>query len=286
MSWHLDQTLETAAGAIRHGAAGDGPPLVLVHGTPWSSFSWHRVIPQLACHFRVHWYDLPGYGRSEMREGQRVSLDVQGEVFVQVLEHLKLDQPLVAGHDFGGAITLRAHLLHGVDYARYALLDVVALAPWGSPFFAHVRKHHEAFSGMPDYIHRAVVEAYIRGALGSGARDDDMDGLVSPWLTEQGQPAFYRQIAQADQKYTDEIEAGYGDIRCPVTVVWGEDDPWIPLATGRELHRRIPGSGFVPVSNAGHLVQLEAPERVASTLVAFLSGPEFHQSDSPGMAEN
>ena len=79
-NWKLDETFNTMAGPIAAGRAGIGPDLVLAHGWPWSSFSWHRVIPVLARSFTVYWYDMPGYGKSDKTENQRTSLDVQGEV--------------------------------------------------------------------------------------------------------------------------------------------------------------------------------------------------------------
>jgi len=75
---------------------------------------------------------------------------------------------------------------------------------------------------VPDYIHKAIVETYIRAALFGEFEKDDFDALVSPWLSEGGQAAFYRQITQADQTYTDEVEPRYKDIRYPVQILWGE----------------------------------------------------------------
>lgn len=267
----LEYAFASKAGEVRYGTVGTGPDVVLVHGTPWSSFTWHLLIDVLAKSHRVHYYDLPGYGLSEMRRGQQVSLDVQGEVLAQFLEHTHLDQPAVIAHDFGGAISLRAHLLHGCNYARLMLIDVVALAPWGSPFFAHVQQHEAAFAGVPAYIHQAIVERYIQGALYRTLDDATFRRLVDPWLSEKGQAAFYRQIAQADQRYTDDIEPLYANVRCPVSILWGQEDAWIPLATGRRLHAAVPGSTFVELANAGHLAQLDAPARVARQVLKFLS---------------
>src|SRR5215218_28424 len=100
----------------------DGTPVVLVHGTPFSSHLWRRVVPALAQTNTVYAFDLPGYGSSEKREGQDVSLAAQGRVFSELLDHLGLDKPAVVGHDFGGAITLRAHLLEGRDFRAIALI--------------------------------------------------------------------------------------------------------------------------------------------------------------------
>ena len=98
-----------------------------------------------------------------------------------------------------------------------------------------------------------------------------METLVQPWLGDAGQPAFYRQIAQASQKYTDEVESKYTGIRCPVSILWGDKDEWITITTGKRLHEAIPQSEFHSVPNAGHLSQLEAPDIIESHVLEFLS---------------
>lgn len=272
MSWQLNATVNTSAGIVAAGQAGDGPALVLAHGWPWSSFAWHRIVPELAKTWRVHWYDMPGYGRSGKDAGQRTSLDVQGQVFVEMLDHWQLARPMVVAHDMGGAVTLRAHLLHGREFQRYVLMNVVAMRPWGSAFFDHVGRHVDAFLGLPPHIHEAVVRAYIKGALVNGVDVDDLDRLVEPWLSEDGRSSFYRQFAEADEKYTAEVEPLFGAVRCPVKIIWGEDDPWIPLARGKALHALIPQASFETLPNVGHLPQLEAPDLVLEKVKRFLVG--------------
>jgi len=187
-----------------------------------------------------------------------------------MIEHWKLERPNVVAHDFGGATTLRAHLLHGCDFERYLLMNVVAMRPWGSEFFDHVGRHVDAFLGLPPHIHKAVVEAYIQGAMVNDLDDEDFAALVSPWLSDNGKGSFYRQFAQADERYTAEVEPLFGEIRCPVKVVWGEDDPWIPLARGKAFHDLIPQASFEILPGVGHLPQLEAADRVLTCLSGFL----------------
>lgn len=266
----LNREYSFSEGRVRYDIIGDGPPLVMVHGTPWSSFTWYHLAPVLAERYRVHYYDLIGYGRSEKREDQNVSLGIQSRLLTELLAYWDVDKPRIVAHDFGGATTLRTHLLDGRDFEKMVLVNVVAMAPWGSPFFGHVQRHENAFSGVPAYIHKAIVEAYIRGALYKELKPEEFTALVEPWLSESGQPAFYRQIAQASQQYTDEVEPKYASIRCPVLILWGEQDEWIPLATGRRLHQAIPHSRFCPVANAGHLSQLDEPEVIESQVLKFL----------------
>lgn len=253
-------------GVVRYGITGRGPDLVLVHGTPWSCYAWHKLVPELAKNFRVHFYDLIGYGASEKKLGQNVSLDVQTDLLCELLQHWELKTPSLVAHDFGGAISLRAHLLAGVEYRNLSLINVVALAPWGSPFFAHVRQHEAAFSGVPDYIHQAIVETYIAGACHAPLAEKELQQLVAPWLGDQGRPAFYRQIAQADQQYTDDVEPLYAGVRCPTSVIWGVEDQWIPIETGKRLHTAIAHSKFYPIAGAGHLAAIEQPEALLATL--------------------
>lgn len=269
MSWVLDQTVETQAGLVAAGTAGNGPPMVLAHGWPWSSFSWHRVIPLLTEDFTVYWYDMPGYGQSQKHRDQRTSLDIQGQVFSEMLSHWGLDHPAVVAHDFGGATTLRAHLLHGSEFSRYLLMNVVAMRPWGSTFFDHVGRHVEAFMGLPPHIHQAVVTSYIQGALISEIDPDDLNRLISPWLSDVGKDSFYNQFAQADEKYTAEVEPWFGQVRCPTQIVWGEEDPWIPLERGKALHACMPNADFKTLAGLGHLPQLESAARVADSILNF-----------------
>ncbi|MEU4979877.1 alpha/beta fold hydrolase [Streptomyces sp. NPDC021969] len=270
-AWPLPESYRSASGTVRWNRLGapDGRPLVLLHGTPFSSYVWRAVARSLVRDHQVFVWDMPGYGASEKSAGQDVSLAAQGRVFAELLEHWGLEEPLVAAHDFGGAVALRAHLLHGARYRALALVDPVALAPWGSPFFRLVRDHAEVFEQLPEALHRALVREYVGSTGGPGLHPAVLDRLVEPWLGETGQPAFYRQIAQADQRYTDEIQDRYAGIDVPTLICWGEEDAWIPVAKGRELAGLVPGSRWEPIAHAGHLVQEDAPAELTAALLDF-----------------
>lgn len=218
----LPNTTILEGNAIRWGKMGDGAPIVLIHGTPFSSQVWRRIVPLLADRRTVYYFDLVGYGLSEMRDNQDVSLAVQNRALVSLFAEWGLDRPDVLAHDFGGATALRAYFLNGLRYRSLTIFDAVALAPWGSPFVQHVRQHEAAFSGMPDYMHRALLRAYLQTAARQPLTEAALEIHCAPWIGPVGQPAFYRQIAQMDQKYTDEVEGLYGRMDCPVAVLWAE----------------------------------------------------------------
>ena len=245
--------------------------MVFCHGTPWSSSLWAPFAEALAKDHTVYLWDMPGYGSSSMAPEHAVDLGVQGEAFVALLEHWKLDDPQVVTHDFGGAVALRAHLLHGASFRSLCLVDVVALRPWGSPFFSLVKQHASVFEQLPPAVHRGALEAYIAGASHRGLRDSELRMLAGPWLDEVGQAAFYRQVSQADERYTDEIEPRLSSVRIPTHIVWAEQDTWIPVDRAHRLSAAIGGSTLAVIPDAGHLVQLDAPVALTAELARWLS---------------
>ena len=267
--WSLSQEYRSSFGTVRFDRCGEGSPMVLVHGTPWSSYNWRNIIPILAEHRTVYFYDLLGYGQSEKAED--VSLGIQNQLLAELLDYWGLEAPDIAGHDFGGTTVLRTHLLNNRDFKKIAVIDPVAIAPWGSPFFNLVAENETIFQKIPVYIHEAMVTAYIRTALYQTPDATTLANTVAPWLGKKGQYAFYHQIAQADRYFTDEIEPRYGQVRQPVIILWGEEDTWIPIERGRELHEKILNSEFRSIEKAGHLVLEEDSATVAQMLVDFFT---------------
>ncbi|HEX4248839.1 MAG TPA: alpha/beta hydrolase [Pseudonocardia sp.] len=273
------ETFRWRENEIRWSRIGSGPPLVLCHGTPWSSELWWPIAEALSARFTTYLWDMAGYGESTMADGQDVSLAAQGELFSALLQGWGLAWPdtapdalpHVVAHDYGGAVTLRAHLLHGAAYRSLALVDVVALAPWGSDFFRLVGANSEVFGAIPAVMHEALVRAYVGTAAAQPMTRPAEDMLVGPWLGDRGQAAFYRQIAQADQRYTDEVEPHYPSLRLPVTVIWGAEDSWIPVDRAHRLAALIPGARTHIVPGAGHLIQLDAPAALTGHLMRWLA---------------
>jgi len=268
-AWELSKTFDFEGQAVAHDVLGRGEPVVLVHGTPFSSHVWRRIARELARDRQVFCFDLLGYGQSEKRDGQDVSLGVQDRLLAALLRHWSLDRPKVVAHDFGGATALRAHLLDGCDYEKLLLIDPVAVRPWGSPFVQHVRRHEEAFAGAPGYVHEALLRAYLQGAAHETLGREALAAYMRPWLGSVGQPAFYRQIAQMDERYTDEVQHLYPQLRCPCRILWGLDDAWIPVERGRELAGLIPGCELAEIPACGHLVQEDAPEAIVAAALRF-----------------
>jgi pimeloyl-ACP methyl ester carboxylesterase len=267
--WKMPESYVFNGRTVRYGVLGNGPSVILVHGTPWSSFNLRHLIEALSKGLTVYYYDLVGYGQSDKSPGD-VSLGIQNQVLDQLIDHWGIENPFIIGHDFGGTTVLRTHLINGRDFKRIVLIDPVAISPWGSPFFQHVNAHEAAFAGVPDYIHEAIVRAYVKTAAFKPLVDETLDMIVRPWTEHDGKAAFYRQIAQASSSFTDDIQFLYRKISRPVLILWGREDTWIPLEKGEALHEMIPGSIFHIIPDAGHLVIEEQPDKLTEKIRPFL----------------
>lgn len=266
----MKQIFRFRGAAVRFEVVGRGDPVVLVHGTPWSSYNLRHLAARLSRRHRVYTYDMLGYGQSDKPDGD-VSLATQGRLLRSLLDHWELSDAVVVGHDFGGTATLRATLLEGAAVSAMVLIAPVVLRPWGSRFFSHVRAHTDMFRSLPDYAHAALVSEYIRSAAHHEMDAATLERTVAPWLDRAGRHGFYRQIAQAQVGHTDEVVRLLGSITTPTMVLWGEADRWLPVDRAHRLTAMIPGAELRTVPDAGHLVIEEAPDALCDTIEEFVA---------------
>lgn len=251
--------------------AGTGPPVVLLHGTPFSARVWSSYVEELSSCYTVYTWDLPGYGESSKHSDHPVNFGVHAQAFTALMEHWGVVRPHVVAHDFGGGVALRAHLVEQLSFSSLLLVDAVAIPPSGSPFFRFVARQPEVLGELPAYIHEAVLRAYIRSASHRGISAETLDQLVAPWTGETGQPAFYRQIAGYDETFLAENEDKIGDLRIPVRVLWGTQDAWLSVEAGRRLHSLIPNAQWRQVEDTGHLLQFDAPVALSHEISDWLA---------------
>mgnify|MGYP001553557384 CR=1 FL=1 len=266
----LDNKYDFKNNKILYGKMGKGEPLIIVHGTPWSSYNMRHLIFKLSKHFSVYYYDLLGYGKSDKPDSD-VSLGIQNKILSGLINHWKLKKPNILGHDFGGAITLRTLLIDKIQFNKIVLIDPVAISPWGSEFFLHVKKHEKAFSDITNYIHEAIIKSYIKTAAHKKINENVLSATIKPWLENTGKAGFYRQIAQANSQYTDEIQKLYPIINSPVLILWGKEDKWIPVSKGIKLNKMIKSSILKIIPDSGHLVIEEKPKVLVKHIRNFLT---------------
>ena len=178
-------------------------------------------------------------------------------------------------HDFGGIITLRAHILQDCSYASLCLIDVVAVRPFGSPFFNLVAGNRDIFTSVLDTVFNGMVRAYINDAKYRPLSPEVEEMLCKPWRKgeSQGPEAFVRQIVQTDQKDVEEVEGRYEQVgkKMPVKVIWGIEDRWIPVEAAERVGKALGAKKVVLVEEAGHLIMYDQPERLAFEIAFWLN---------------
>jgi pimeloyl-ACP methyl ester carboxylesterase len=282
---------------IKWTALGDpnDPPLIFIHGTPWSSRVWQSCAIACSRNFRVFLFDSPGFGESPLERqipgttfdppNKTIELDAdlarQSQVFAALFKSWKKDwghqRPHLVCHDIGGYMSLRANLLHGCDYASLCLIDVVAIGPYGQSLFEDVATRPEHFSKLTAPAFEDVVDMYIRKAAFSELPDHVIQMLKVPWLRKGGRSGFLRQLCQANSRSTHDLEGRYIEVgdRIPVKIIWGVNDEWIPLETAGRLATAIGTTDIVEIENAGHLIMYDAATQLCYELGSWLS--RFHK---------
>jgi len=268
VDWNLDEAFPTPGGAVRWAVFGSGDPIVLVHGTPYSSFLWRDIAPALALTREVFVFDHLGFGQSDQRDGQDLTLAAHARTFAQLLSHWELSRPSVVAHDIGGAVALRALLLEEADYQDLTLFDAVSGGEWERGLFRLILKHADVFNQLPHYAHEALVASHLRHATHVGFRPGVLEAFLAPWRGPRGQAAFYRQYSQIRQADTVEYEHLLSEVTIPVRLIWGREDRILPPEYAEWLHDRVPHAELAWVEGAGHLLQEDAPVRLLAHLTA------------------
>src|ERR687898_475908 len=177
--WNLPEEYDTGDGIVRWASLGEGEPVVLLHGTPFSSFIWRDIAPALASRRKVYVWDMLGFGQSGMHDGQDVSLAAQGRIFTDLLGRWGLGEPRVVAHDVGGAVALRAALIGGATFRHLTLVDAVSIGGWGDgSFFKTIRENAEVFTRLPEWATEALIESKIRTASHLGLRPQVIEAYL------------------------------------------------------------------------------------------------------------
>lgn len=269
--WNLRSRVSLSGGEIAYDALGYGPPVVLVHGTPSRSYVWREVASRLADRFTVYVFDLLGFGESERRDGLDVSIAAQARLLAELVETWGLEEPAVAGHDIGGAITLRAHLLEHVPFSRIALIDAVVLRPWITPTTRHVKAHLDVYQTMPTEVFEAIVASHLRTATYEPMDETAFEAYLDQWSGDLGQRLYLQKDAQLDEDDTAAFEPLLPSIEAPVRIIWGEHDAWLPPTTAERLNETIPNSDLRVLPGTGHFAMEDSPDDVAAALEEFFA---------------
>jgi haloacetate dehalogenase len=279
------------------GTAGDGPPVLFLHGFPQTHYCWHLVAPALAAANTVIVCDLKGYGQSRSAPGgpagEGYSNRERAAELVEVMAALGFERFAVVGHDRGGRVAYRMALDHPAAVERLCVLNIVptvdqfarmapdaALDYWPWFLMAQPEPFAERLVGpSAEYVVRHILETWVAqpGAIGPEAAERYVRAFTPEAIA--GIAADFRAAFHIDRVMDAEDRECGATIGCPVLVHWGAEEGSMsdgPLRVWRRWATDVEG-GPLP---SGHFVPEEAPEPLTASLRRFLA-PRAAASPAP-----
>jgi pimeloyl-ACP methyl ester carboxylesterase len=260
------------AGGLRtHVAlAGEGPPVLLMHGWPQHWYLWREVIPLAAPHARVIAPDFRGFGWTDApRDGYRK--DQLKRDILALLDGLGVGDFSIAGHDWGGYVGFLLALEHPERVRSFLALNV--LPPWPSRDRRVARDAWRflympvlAIPGLGRRIGRAVA---ARGLRDSGLDPAEVDAFVSR-LGRVTEPLYGSFLGELPGLLRGRYSAA--GLRVPTRLVFGTRDPVLTTRAAKDAAAQADSMELELVPDAGHFVVDEKPELVADRMLALLRG--------------
>ena len=262
---------------IHHGA-GDGLPVLLLHGLPTSSYLWRDVQRDLEHRHRTFAPDLVGLGCSERPCAGRYDLQTQARLLLALADELGLDRFAVAGHDVGGGVAVHLTALARDRVAALVLVDsplhadvwpIPSVRLLATPVLGETQL--AALRLVPGAAEQAVRKALARGLRAGEPSPKAVGHYLAPLATAEGARGLLDLVRSFDPQATD---AAFDLVRAdppPALVLWASDDAYLSSAIGRRVAGDLTGASYVEISDAGHFLPEDRPERVAEEMAAFLA---------------
>lgn len=271
---------------LHYVTAGEGPPVVLLHGWPQTWFEWRYVIPKLWDRYTLIVPDMRGLGDSSRPLSGYDKKTVAKDIWQLVTEHLGHETFHLVGHDWGGPVAFALAAAHPDAVTRLAIVDVVIPGDGGN-FSEGGRRWHHQFHMTPD-LPEALVNgreriylkwfyetfAYKPHAIDDAALDEFVRTYSQPGALRAGF-AYYRAIPQDAADNAALLETGF---RLPMPVLAIGGGVSYPHGRGRggdveaSLKRVATDVRGLVIPECGHFVPEEKPNELSRALLAFFHG--------------
>ena len=230
-------------------------------------------MPELAKTRQVFAPDMLNYGQSEKPAAANVSIEAQSRLIVKLMDHLELESADIVAHDIGGGVAQLIAVIYPARVRKLVLIDAVCFDSWPIPEFLPLQK-----AGAEESISLGEFLKMMRGFMPQGVHnkavmtDDVIDLYLSPWSTEEGKKALFRNLRRLNPEYTQAIVGDLKHLAHKTLIVWGENDVFQKPAYASKLQETIPNARLIWIKDAGHWLMEEKPEEVSNHVTAFLDG--------------
>ncbi|HEV8554837.1 MAG TPA: alpha/beta fold hydrolase [Actinophytocola sp.] len=253
---------------------GSGPPVLLLHGWPTSSYLWRNVMPVVARRNSVIALDLPGFGGSGKPVDVRYTFDFYERALDGLTAKLEMDDLGIAVHDLGGPIALHWMMRNPGRVTRLALLNTLVYPQLRPDLIEFLRT-----VSNPDTRDQLTGPDGLEGIMRTGLADPDhltediLAAVQHPFHTPEARQALALATLGLDPKEFAKIADWLPSLDIPVRIVYGERDQVLTdvADTMTRAAKDLPQAEVTTLPNAGHFLQEDEPERVGELLADFFA---------------
>ena len=247
--------------------AGEGMPLLLIHGFPLDHAMWNAQIDALAAHCRVVAPDLRGFGASGVTPG-KVTMEQFAADLASLLDALGIGgRVVVCGLSMGGYVAWQFWCQYAARVRALILCDTRAAADAPEVAAGRLATADRVLREGPGVLVEAMMPKLLAPSTAAGSPElAEALRRVIERTDPRGIAAALRGMAERP-----DVTARLGEITCPALVIVGAEDA---ISTPQEMGtiaRAIPGARLVEISGAGHMSPVERPQQVSAAIVEFLA---------------
>ncbi|MDZ4878527.1 MAG: Haloalkane dehalogenase [Chroococcidiopsis cubana SAG 39.79] len=248
-------------------------PVVLLHGLPSHSYGWRHVMPALGSQgTRAIAPDLIGFGSSAKPQGR--DFNYTPDAFVKALDDfiqaLEIDRFCLVVQGFLGSVGLQYALRHSDRVENIAILNTplttAAKLPW------QMQQWGLPFAGDMATQDPLLVDRTLEGGSRYQISDADLDIFRKPFLksSKAGRSLMTTVRNLKMSPSMSEIADGFQNWQKPLLIVWGVNDPWLPVEIAQKFASSLPQAEIVKLEKAGHYPQEHFAEDILSDLLPFV----------------
>lgn len=268
-----------ASTRVAYRTIGAGPPLLLIHGFPLHGLTYRKLVQELCHDYTCIVVDLPGAGTSAWDASTDFSFPAHGARLARLMAHLGHERYAVLGHDTGGSVARHLALKDPGRVHALALINTEIphqRPPW-IPLYQALAYLPGSLSALRGLLRLSAFRASAAGFGGCfwdrGLIEEEFFELfLAPLIRDPRRMEGYgRYIRGFDWAENDAFAVRHREIRCPVLLLWGRDDPTFPYRHARTMADQFPGCvGIGAIERARLLPHEEQFEAVGASLRRFL----------------
>jgi pimeloyl-ACP methyl ester carboxylesterase len=273
---HRRREIDLPAGRIRYREAGEGKPVVFVHGFLVDGRLWDGVVDRLSDRCRCIAPDWPiGAQQIAMKPDADLSPPGIAAIIDSFLAALELEDVTIVGNDSGGAMSQVLVTRHPERIGRLVLTNCDTHENFPPGIFKAMVPLAKLPGGMAVLSAPFRIGALARAAFKPFAKTKIPADLIASWMAPSlGDPAIKRDATKVtagmNKRYTLEAAEKLSSSDLPVLLTWAPGDKFFPIKYAERMVKETPNARLVQIPDAGTFVALDQPQRLADEIASFV----------------